>query len=136
MTALVLDRVPGLSFTASFLTAVITLQPHESSLHSFIHSFSEQALGPCSGSCPCQALGGTQMAEAQPSPKGLLCFTRQDSNCCVTFSKTEKQSRCFSIWGSAGTTESRAPRQSDALWGQRPSSRGWGQGPGLPLLHR
>lgn len=58
MTALVLDRVPGLSFTASFLTAVITLQPHESSLHSFIHSFSEQALGPCSGSCPCQALGG------------------------------------------------------------------------------
>lgn len=55
MTAQVLDRAPGLSLTASFLTAVITLQPHESRLHSFIQ---RAGTGPLLRLLPMPSAGG------------------------------------------------------------------------------
>ena len=77
--------------------------------HAFTHLLNNRALSPCSSSSPVPSPGETQMAKEQPQPsKGLLCSTRQDSNCCATFSKTKRQNRCFSIWhGTGTTTESR-----------------------------
>ena len=93
---LVLDRAPGLSFTSSFLTVVVSLQSHESSLHSFLRSASRR-WAPAPAPALAQPWGRPKWLRPSPALKGLLCFTRQDLNCCVTFSKTEKQNRCFSV---------------------------------------
>lgn len=93
---LVLGRVPGLSSTSPFLTVVVSLQSHESSLRSFIHSVSRR-WAPAPAPALAKHWGRPKRLRPSPALKGLLCFARQDLNCCVTFSKTEKQNRCFSV---------------------------------------
>ena len=113
---------------------------------SFIHSFIQRA-----GTGPLLRLllrlrllpmpstgGGPKWLRPSPAGKGLLCFTRQDSNCCVTCSKTEKQNRCFSTWGGgAGAIEGRAEgrAQGNPVPSGPVPTPGAGRGPGLPLLH-